>query len=45
MVMEGKFSGPVNIGNPDERRIEDLALMIRSKINKNLNITYKIFRG
>tara|TARA_Y100000589_G_scaffold326009_1_gene364978 strand:+ start:6366 stop:7307 length:942 start_codon:yes stop_codon:yes gene_type:complete len=40
-VMEGKFSGPVNIGNPDEIRIEDLALMIRSKINKNLNITYK----
>ena len=40
-VMEGDYSGPVNIGNPNEISIGDLALKIKNKINKNLKIIYK----
>ena len=40
-VMEGDFSGPVNIGNENEITIKELALKIKDKINKNLKIIYK----
>ena len=40
-VMEGDYCGPVNIGNPREITIGELAIKIRNKINANLNIIYK----
>ena len=40
-VMEVDYSGPVNIGNPNEISIGELALKIKNKINKNLKIIYK----
>ena len=40
-VMDGDFSGPVNIGNTDEITIKDLAYLIKTKINNKLNIVYK----
>ena len=40
-VMEGDYCGPVNIGNPNEILIGELALKLKNKINKNLNIIYK----
>lgn len=33
--------GPINIGNPEEYTINELAQLIKTKINKNLNIIYK----
>ena len=39
--MEGKFMGPVNLGNPTEHTIIDLAKKIRSKIDPNINIIFK----
>ena len=40
-VMEGDYCGPVNIGNPNEISIEELAIKIKNKINKNLKIIYQ----
>ena len=40
-LMEGKFMGPVNLGNPTEFTIIDLAKKIRSKIDPNINIIFK----
>ena len=40
-VMEGDYCGPVNIGNPNEISIGELALKIKNKINADLNISYK----
>ena len=40
-VMEGDFSGPVNLGNENEITIKELALKIKDKINKHLKIIYK----
>ena len=40
-VMEGNFSGPVNLGNENEITIKELALKIKDKINKHLKIIYK----
>ena len=40
-VMEGDFSGPINLGNENEISIKELALKIKDKINKELNIIYK----
>ena len=40
-VMEGDFCGPVNLGNPNEITIGDLALKIKNKIDPNLNLIYK----
>ena len=41
MFMESDFLGPVNIGNPDEFTIKELAEIIIQKINPNLNIIFK----
>jgi UDP-glucuronate decarboxylase len=35
------FTGPVNIGNPYEFTVKELAQIVISKINKSLNVTYK----
>ena len=40
-LMNGEISGPVNIGNPNEMTILELASEIISKINPELNIIYK----
>ena len=40
-VMEGNYCGPVNIGNPNEITIGELALKIKNKINENINIVHK----
>ena len=40
-LMEGKFMGPVNLGNPTEHTIIDLAKKISSKIDPNINIVFK----
>jgi UDP-glucuronate decarboxylase len=41
MESDEEFSGPVNIGNPGEFTIKELANMIKEKINPDLNIIYK----
>ena len=40
-LMQSKVSSPVNIGNPEELTILDLANKIRNKINPNLEIIFK----
>ncbi len=40
-VMEGNFSGPVNIGNKNEITIKELAYIIKRKINDKLKIIHK----
>ncbi len=40
-LMNGKHNGPINIGNPKEFSIKELAEMIIRKINPKLEIIYK----
>tara|TARA_Y100001968_G_scaffold68355_1_gene59389 strand:+ start:179 stop:1126 length:948 start_codon:yes stop_codon:yes gene_type:complete len=40
-LMNGNESGPINIGNPNEFTILELANLIRQKINPSLKIIYK----
>ena len=40
-LMNGEISGPVNLGNPKEMTILELANKIISKINPELDIIYK----
>ena len=40
-LMNGDVSGPINIGNPKEFTILELANIIRKKINPKLDIIYK----
>ncbi len=40
-LMNSDFKGPVNIGNPNEFTIKQLAEIIRQKINPNLEFTYQ----
>ena len=40
-IMDSSCTGPINLGNPNEFTINELANMIKSKINNNLKITYK----
>ena len=39
--MNGKHSGPINIGNPGEFTIRELAELIRKRIQPNLKIIEK----
>ena len=39
-LMEGSHNGPINIGNPDEFTIKELAKIVIKKINPNLQISY-----
>lgn len=40
-LMHGNHCGPINVGNPNEFTIKELAKIIIDKINPKLNITYK----
>ncbi len=42
-IMAGRddFTGPVNIGNPEEFTINELADLLKEKINSNLNVVFK----
>ena len=40
-VMESNVTGPINLGNPNEITINQLANKIKSKIDDNLNIVHK----
>ena len=40
-MMESNSSGPINLGNPNEFTINELAEMVKNKINKKLKIDYK----
>ena len=40
-IMDSNCTGPINLGNPNEFTINELANMIKSKINNELKITYK----
>jgi len=42
-LMNNSHSGPINLGNPKEYTILDLANIIRSKINPELEFIYKPF--
>ena len=41
LLMDSIHSGPINIGNPDESSILEIANIIRSKINPELEIDFK----
>ena len=38
--MNSNRSGPINIGNPDEFKIKELAYIILNKINSNSKLLY-----
>ena len=40
-LMNGSHTGPINIGNPNEFTIKELAMMIIQKINLNLELSFK----
>ena len=40
-LMDSNYSKPINLGNPEEYSILELANIIKNKLNKNLNIIYK----
>tara|TARA_Y100000739_G_C20587428_1_gene456041 strand:- start:96 stop:1031 length:936 start_codon:yes stop_codon:yes gene_type:complete len=41
LLMESNFQDPVNIGNPNEFSIKELAILVRSLINPDLKFEYK----
>ena len=41
LLMNSNYKGPINIGNPDEYSILNIAEIIRSKINPNLEIIHQ----
>ena len=41
LLMQSSESGPINIGNPNEFTIMELAKLITNKIDRNLNFVYK----
>ena len=41
MLSEDGFTGPVNVGNPEEFTINELSDLVRKKIDKDLKIEYK----
>lgn len=41
MASSDDFLGPINTGNPEELTINELALLIKNKINSNIKITHK----
>ncbi len=40
-LMESNSNGPINLGNPNEFTVNELANIVRSKINNKLKIIYK----
>ena len=41
LLMENDYQKPVNLGNPEELSINELALIIKNMINQNLTLDYK----
>ncbi len=41
LLMESNFQKPINLGNPKELSINELALLIKQLINPNLQLTFK----
>ena len=41
LIMDSNSTGPINLGNPNEFTINELAKIIKNKINNDLNIIYK----
>ncbi len=41
LLMESKYNKPINLGNPSEIEILELADLIKSKINPQLRLTYR----
>ena len=41
-IMNSNFTGPINLGNPNELTINELAKMVKNKINNKSNIIYKV---
>lgn len=41
MASSDDFIGPVNLGNPEEHTVKELAFLIKEKINKELDLVYK----
>ena len=41
LLMESNFQDPVNIGNPNEFSIKELAILVRTLINPDLKFEYK----
>ena len=42
ILMESNFNSPINIGNTEEITILELAKLIKNKINKDLEFSYKL---
>uniref|UniRef100_A0A6T0WLP1 NAD-dependent epimerase/dehydratase domain-containing protein n=1 Tax=Alexandrium monilatum TaxID=311494 RepID=A0A6T0WLP1_9DINO len=40
-LMEGNSTGPINLGNPDEFTMEELALAVKEVVNPNATVIYK----
>merc|ERR1712113_721253 len=40
-LMEGDEIGPINLGNPDEFTMEELARTVQEVVNPNANVIYK----
>jgi len=40
-LMEGNSTGPINLGNPDEFTMEELALAVKDVVNPNATVIYK----
>ena len=40
-IMDSSFNGPINLGNPNELTINELASIVKNKINNKLKIIYK----
>ena len=40
-IMDSNSTGPINLGNPNEVTINELANLVKNKINNKLNSTYK----
>ena len=41
LLMDNNYQNPINIGNPNEFSIKELAILIRELINPNLEFDYK----
>lgn len=41
MATADDFLGPINLGNPDEFTIKELAELVAQKVNQNLSVSYK----
>ena len=42
-LMESQYKGPFNLGNPEETKINDLAKLIKEKVNREIKIIYSIY--